>query len=257
MAGAMIAGLAKAGRNVASILVVEPLAAQRDHLSRTYGVVAVAQADARLGACNTVVWAVKPQAMHTAMQSSGGQIGDALHISIAAGLPTATLSHWLYSGRVVRAMPNTASLVGAGVTGMFGAANVSGSDREQAQSILAATGYCFWVDDEDTLDAVTALSGSGPAYVFYLLEALQAAGEALGFGREMARDLVWRTAAGAVRQAMSGEEFASLRSRVTSPRGTTEHAMRTLDEKHVNGAVQAAVRSAFERARQLSLELAP
>ncbi len=172
MATAMIAGLIRAGHPAASILVIEPNPAQREQLEATLGVRSSPQADERLSGAGVVVWAVKPQVLHEALDQARGYLGPALHLSIAAGLPLKTLGAWLQSERVVRAMPNTAALVGAGVTGMAAAAGVSDADRALAADVLAATGHCFWVESDERLNAVTAVSGSGPGYVFHFLALL-------------------------------------------------------------------------------------
>ena len=164
MASAMIAGLLRAGQHGSSILVIEPTPDRRDHLEQTFEVRTAARADAQLAAAELVVWAVKPQVLRQAIQEARMHLGTALHVSIAAGLPLETLSQWLQSQRVVRALPNTAALVGAGVTGMVAAEGVSEADRQLAAAVLAATGHCFWVESDERLDAVTAVSGSGPAY---------------------------------------------------------------------------------------------
>ncbi len=255
MASAMIAGLVRAGQDPASILVVEPMQAQREHLEQTLQVRTAACADARLSAAEVVVWAVKPQVLRLALEAARAHLGASLHLSIAAGLSLQTLSQCLQSQRVVRAMPNTASLVGAGVTGMAAAEGVSEADRQLAATVLAATGHCFWVDSDERIDAVTAVSGSGPAYVFHFLEAFQAAAEALGFDAATARDLVLRTAVGAVAQAQQGEAFGTLRARVTSPNGTTQAALDRLNTLATPQALDDAVRAAYARAVALSQEL--
>lgn len=255
MASAMIAGLLRAGQRGSSILVIEPTPDRRDHLEQTFAVRTAARADAQLAAAELVVWAVKPQVLRQAIQEARMHLGTALHVSIAAGLPLKTLSQWLQSQRVVRAMPNTAALVGAGVTGMVAAEGVSEADRQLAAAVLAATGHCFWVESDERLDAVTAVSGSGPAYVFHFLEAFQAAAEAIGFDPATARDLVLRTAAGAVEQAGLGEPFGDLRSRVTSRRGTTEAALAVLDARETPRAIVDAVRAAYARGGELSRAL--
>ena len=255
MASAMIAGLVKAGRDSESILVIEPDSAQRQHLEQNLRVRTAPGGNARLSDADVIVWAVKPQVLQQAASEARACLGSALHISIAAGLPLNTLRQWLQSERVVRAMPNTAALVGSGVTGMVAAWGVSKGDRELAAVILGATGHCFWVESDERLDAVTAVSGSGPAYVFHFLEAFQAAAQAVGFDAVTARDLVLRTAAGAVEQAKLGDPFGVLKSRVTSKRGTTEAALTVLDERAEPQALRGAVRAAYERAGELSREL--
>ena len=255
MASAMIAGLVRAGQESSSILVIEPTPARREQLEQTLEVRTAARADEQLAAAEVVVWAVKSQVLHQALAEARMHLGAALHVSIAAGVPLKTLSQWLRSQRVVRAMPNTAALVGAGVTGMIAAEGVSEADRKRAEAVLAATGHCFWVESDERLDAVTAVSGSGPAYVFHFLEAFQAAAEAVGFDPAIARELVLRTAAGAVEQAQLGEPFGTLRSRVTSRRGTTEAALAVLDARATPQAIVDAVGAAYARAGELSREL--
>lgn len=255
MASALIAGLVRGGRPVASILVVEPLASQREHLEGTLGVRTAERPDERLAGADLVVWAVKPQVLRQALDEARDHLGDALHISIVAGLSLPTLCGWLNTGRVVRAMPNTAALVGAGVTGLVAAEGISEADKARAIQVLAAAGHSFWVESDERLDAVTAVSGSGPAYVFHFLEAFQLAAEAVGFDPHAARDLVLRTAAGAVEQARLGEAFGMLRARVTSKRGTTETALAVLDERATPQALRDAVGAAYARAGELSREL--
>lgn len=255
MASAMIAGLLKAGHDSSSILVIEPMASQREYLEHNLRVMTSPCADQRLSEVDVIVWAVKPQVLEQAAFENVVHLGSALHVSIAAGLSLETLSQWLHTKRVVRAMPNTAALVGSGVTGMVAGTGVTGADRHLASQILGATGYCFWVDSDERLDAVTAVSGSGPAYVFHFLEAFQAAAEAIGFTPETARDLVLKTASGAIEQAKLGEPFGLLRSRVTSKRGTTEAALAVLDANATPLALVNAVRAAYERAGVLSREL--
>ena len=255
MASAIIAGLVRAGRDSAAILVIEPADAQRAWLENSLQVQTAATADARLASAELVVWAVKPQVMQQAVAQARPCLGSSLHVSIAAGLPLHTLSEWLGSQRVVRAMPNTAALVGAGVTGLAAAGAVSEDDRKRVEATLAATGDCFWEANDERLDAVTAVSGSGPAYVFHFLEAFQAAAEQVGFDSQTARDLVLKTMAGALEQARLGEPFNVLRERVTSKRGTTEAALQVLNAKATPEALGDAVRAAYARAAELSLEL--
>lgn len=255
MASALIAGLIRAGRAGASILVVEPMPAQRIRLEKELHVQTAAAVDERLADAELVVWAVKPQILQQALADARPHLGASLHVSIAAGIPVQALAGWLGSQRVVRAMPNTAALVGAGVTGLVAGAAVSDGDRRTAESTLAAAGHCFWVADDERLDAVTAVSGSGPAYVFHFLEAFQAAAESVGFDASTARDLVLRTALGALEQARLGDPFGLLRERVTSRRGTTEAALTVLDEERTPEAVVAAVQAAYARAGELSREL--
>jgi pyrroline-5-carboxylate reductase len=256
MAGAMIKGLLRAGTDAASIVAVDPAQQQRESLSSALGVRTAASADDSVAGAGVVVWATKPQVLRQAIDQARERFSaSTLHVSIAAGIPVQALGDWLQSQRVVRAMPNMAALVGAGVTGMVAASAVSEADRQRAAEVLAATGSCFWVENDERLDAVTAVSGSGPAYVFHFLEAFQAAAQELGFAEEIARDLVLKTAVGAIEQAKLGEPFGTLRARVTSKRGTTEAALQVFDDRAVPKAVVDAVRAAYERAGELSREL--
>jgi len=256
MATALIKGLVDAGTPRSEIVVIEPDAAQRKRLQESLGIEVWSPANERLGAAGVVVWAVKPQMLRQATLECGPHLKDALHISVAAGIRSTNLSVWLASNRVVRAMPNTSALIGAGVTGLTARPTVSKADRAKAERILSAVGYCFWVESDERLDAVTAVTGSGPAYVFHFLEGFQTAAEAIGFDESTARDLVLKTALGAVQQAQSGEAFGALRARVTSKKGTTEAAIAELDQANVHRSIAAAVSAAYDRAGQLARELA-
>lgn len=254
MATAMISGLVIDGRPGRSILVIEPSSAQCERL-REQGVEAMMQADSRLADADVVIWAVKPQDLSQAFQQARAHLGTPLHISIAAGLPIEVLSQWFESVRVVRAMPNTGALVGAGVTGMAAAEGVSCDDKVVAERILASTGYCFWVDNDERLDAVTAVSGSGPAYVFHFLAAFQRAAEERGFDPAMARQLVMKVTEGALGQADRGDDFETLQMRVTSKKGTTEAALNVLDARQTSRAIVDAVNAAYVRAGEMARTL--
>lgn len=254
MATAMITGLIKCGWPCKSLSAVEPDPAQRDYL-RTLGIEAVEQANGQVRDASVVIWAVKPQVLRQAFEDARPHLGTPLHLSIAAGLSLTTLRRWLGTDRVVRAMPNMGALIGEGVTAMAASDAVSKADRAIAERVLASTGYCFWVDSDERLDAVTAVSGSGPAYVFHFLEAFQQAAQAQGFEPAVARELVLRTAAGAIGQAKLGEGFDVLRTRVTSKRGTTEAALSVLDERGTQQAMHDAVNAAFVRAGELARAL--
>lgn len=256
MATALISGLIKAGMPAKAILVLEPGAGQQERLRSSLGVDTLGVPGSRLADAQVVLWAVKPQVLRQAAQQVKAHLRSPLHISIAAGIRCTDLSSWLGSDRVIRAMPNTSALIGAGVTGLAASPGASEMDRQSAQRILAATGHCFWVENDERIDAVTAVSGSGPAYVFHFLEAFQAAAQALGFDEATARELVLRTAAGAVQQAQSGDGFGVLRERVTSKRGTTEAALARLDLARTSDALRDAVEAAYARSAALSSELA-
>jgi pyrroline-5-carboxylate reductase len=179
-----------------------------------------------------------------------------LVISIAAGIPAATLGNWLgKSIAIVRTMPNTPAMVQSGATALYANANVSEDQRSTAESILRAVGIAIWVEDEAQMDAVTALSGSGPAYFFLFMEALQAAGQELGLPESTAQLLALQTAFGAAKMALeSNEDAATLRRQVTSPGGTTEYAIRTFQEGGLEALVSKALLAAADRSRELAAE---
>ena len=245
MAQALIGGLLAEGLAATMIRVAEPVAELRELLGlRGVGVYATA-AEAILGA-DVVVLAVKPQIIQTVLAEIAPQVGGKLVISIAAGVSVATLTQGLAGhGRIVRAMPNTPALVQSGATGLYAPASLSQADRVLAGTILAAAGLVLWVEDEALMHAVTAVSGSGPAYFFYLMESMIAAGVAQGLDERTARALTLQTALGAAQMAIISEESpARLRQNVTSPNGTTAAAIDHLDQhavrEHIVGALQAA-----------------
>jgi pyrroline-5-carboxylate reductase len=261
MATALIAGMTKRGFAAADIQVIDIGAETLARLETRFGVRAAESADAGALACDALVLAVKPQQMKAALAPLAGRLSGQLVISIAAGLRTADLGRWLggaagaYS-RLVRCMPNTPALIGAGVTGLFADPSVDAAGREAAERILAAVGNTLWVDTEVKLDAVTAISGSGPAYVFHFIEALEAAGRALGFDEAAARRLAIDTALGAAKLAAGSEDSpAVLRERVTSKGGTTAAALSSLAAAGWHDALVAAVKAAEARGRALGDEL--
>lgn len=253
MATALIGGLLRAGVSAPSIVVIEPDPPQQERLRESLGVRTMSGADNTLRQADVVVWAVKPQVLSRAAEDIRPLLAAPLHISIVAGVPIPALARMVGSERVIRVMPNTPALVGAGVTGMLAASQVKDSDRQVAEQLLGPTGYTFWVDSDERIDAVTAVSGSGPAYVFYFLETLQQAAEKLGFPEVQARELVLRTAAGALQQALSDHTpLATLRERVTSKGGTTQAALEVLTEHQFSAVVSQAVNGAYARAQELS-----
>jgi len=255
MARGLIGGLWAQGRPPASIRVAEPVDALRDALARDFGVRVFARAaDAAQGA-STWLLAVKPQVMHAVCDElAGAAAADPLVVSIAAGITSAQLDRWLGGGRaVVRAMPNTPSLIGQGVTGLFATAAVTPGQRADAEALLRAGGPTAWIDDEALMDAVTAVSGSGPAYVFLLAEAMQAAAERQGLPAATATLLVQQTLAGAAAMLVqAGEPASVLRARVTSPNGTTQAAIETLQAGGFEALVDRAIERATQRGRELS-----
>ena len=252
MASALIGGLLKQGWPPASIAAVEIDTQARARLEREFGVRTGADAGAAAGS-DCIVLAVKPQQLREVARALKGAARDALVITIAAGVRASDLARWLGGHtRLVRAMPNTPALVLAGMTGLYAAAGVGPEDRERAETILGAAGRTVWVQDEAEIDAVTAVSGSGPAYVFYFIEALQQAAAELGFEPGTARELALQTFAGAVKLASeSPDDVATLRAKVTSKGGTTERAIAQLDTDGVKAAIVRAARAAAERSREL------
>jgi pyrroline-5-carboxylate reductase len=202
-----------------------------------------------------VVWAVKPQVFAEAAAPVRAHAGGALHLSVAAGIRSDSIARWLGTERIVRAMPNTPALVGLGMTGLFARDAVGAADRAQVEQVIATTGAALWVAQEAQLDAVTALSGSGPAYVFYFLEAMVQAGTAMGLSAAQAQQLAMGTFAGATELARrSDEPLATLRQRVTSKGGTTYAAITAMQEAGVGASFERAMQAAEQRARELGDE---
>lgn len=253
MANALIGGLLNTGFAAADIAVIELGAEARSRLERSYGVRCYGAPDAAALDCDALLLAVKPQQMREACASLVPHLAQQLVISIAAGLRLADLARWLGGhDKLVRTMPNTPALIGAGVTGLYALPTVSEAERIGAERILQAVGSTLWVTDEAQMDAITAVSGSGPAYAFLFIEALQQAAAELGFTPEQARQLSIETALGATRLAAQSEEPASvLRERVTSKGGTTEAALRTMSERGVKDGIVAGILAANARGREL------
>jgi pyrroline-5-carboxylate reductase len=258
MASALIGGLLTAGCEPASLIVVEPVEAQRAALAQRFGLQPLAAADARLAEAGTVVWAVKPQLFAEAAAPCAPHVAQALQLSVMAGIRSETLVQATGSPAVVRAMPNTPALIGQGIAGLYARPAVSAAARAEVESILAPTGQWLWVDDERALDAVTALSGSGPAYVFYFIEAMVQAGAEMGLTTEQARQLAQATFAGAAALAMQSPlSPTALREQVTSKGGTTHAAITTLDAEGVKAAFVRALHAARDRAEELGRPAPP
>lgn len=253
MANALIGGLLKQGFPAADLRVVEPLAENRERLAGAFGVACLPAADASVLESDVLVLSVKPQQMREALAPIAGKLHNQLVISIAAGTRLANISHWLGGHpKVVRTMPNTPALIGAGITGLFADQSVDAEGRLRAERVLGAVGKTLWVADEALMDAVTAVSGSGPAYVFYFIESLRDAALALGFSEEQARLLAIETVVGAAAlAAASREDVSVLRQRVTSRGGTTEAALNSLNADDFKAAILRAVRAADARGREL------
>lgn len=257
MAGALIGGLLAKGYERSAISVIEVSPAARERLAAQHGVRASTAPDAGTLEADTLVLAVKPQDMKAALASLAGSVHGKLVISIAAGVRVAALSRWLDGHRkLVRCMPNTPALVGAGITGLYAAADTTPEERQRAGQILGAVGEVVWVEDERLLDPVTAVSGSGPAYVFWFIEQLAASGEALGLPREAALKLALHTVLGAAKLAAASDEPpATLRRNVTSKGGTTEAALKVFDEERLAERLGRALQAASRRGEELGDEL--
>lgn len=257
MATALIGGLLGKEARADDITVVEISEAARMRLQQRFGVRCHAAPDGEALAGDVLVLAVKPQQMREVCALLKGHVREQLIISIAAGLHLADISGWLGGYRhLVRAMPNTPALIGAGMSGLFALPEVPEAGRQMAERILQAAGSTLWVADEAQLDAVTAISGSGPAYVFLLIEAMQAAAGELGFTSAQARQLALKTVLGAAQlAAQSGDDAAVLRERVTSKGGTTEAALKVMEARGVKAGIIAGAQAACAQSRVLGEQL--
>ncbi len=252
MASAIIGGLLKQGTLASQIQVVEPFAEQRAKLTQQFGVAVHEAPGAALEQAGLVVWAVKPQTFREAAGQSRAHTAKALHLSVAAGIRSDSIAQWLGTERIVRAMPNTPALVGKGMTALFARPAVSTDDRLAVEGVIQPTGDFLWLDSETQLDAVTALSGSGPAYVFYFLEAMIDAGMGMGLSREKAHQLAVGTFVGASALAQASSDPPEvLRARVTSKGGTTYAALTSMEQD----GMKLHFMQALEAARQRAVEL--
>ncbi len=256
MAKALIGGLIKRGYAPSKIRVVEIDEQRCAHLHEEFAVRAMTDMSEAVARSEIVVLAVKPQQLREVCAQLTPLLNNPLVISVAAGIRAQDISRWLGTQNVVRCMPNTPALIRHGVTGLYAMPAVQERERERAEAILEAVGSTLWVAEEDQLDAVTAISGSGPAYVFYFIEAMQQAAVELGLDDLQARQLVLDTFIGASKLADSSEEeVAILRARVTSKNGTTERALLSMDANHVKQHIIAAARAAAARSKELGDEL--
>jgi len=253
MAGALIGGLIQRGHPPARIVACDPDSDKLEALRQQHGIRSSNDNSAAAREADIVVLAVKPQVMKAVCQGLLLESHRPLFISIAAGLREADIDRWLGGGQaLVRCMPNTPALLGLGASGLHANDRVTAAQRRQAQAVLDAVGITVWVDAEAQLDAVTAVSGSGPAYFFLFIEALQNAGEAIGLDAETAARLARQTAVGAAQMALDHDDVAALRRQVTSPGGTTEQAIGVFLEQDLPGIVERAVRAASDRAAELA-----
>lgn len=256
MASALISGLLQQSYSAKQLHVVEINAENCEKIKHAFGVSALPDlADGVIGS-DVIVLSVKPQQLFELTQKLVPLLNDQLIVSIAAGIRATDIMRWLGGyQRVVRAMPNTPSLVRSGVAGLYAISSVSEQDRKNAESILAAVGSTLWVEEEEMLHAVTAISGSGPAYVFYFIEAMQQAGIELGLTPAQARQLSEETFAGASKLAsISDEDVATLRARVTSKGGTTEQAVLAMEKNEIKCKIIDAIHAASERSHEMSDE---
>jgi pyrroline-5-carboxylate reductase len=256
MAGALIGGLLERGAVAQHLRVADPLESARATLAARYGVTVSDAPDGALGRCDVVVMAVKPKQVRSASAALAAHLGAGVVVSIAAGIRTVDLARWLPAGcPIVRAMPNTPALIGAGVSGLYAPPGVSSAQRAVAEVLLGAVGSVIWFDTESLLDVVTAVSGSGPAYFFYFMEALEQSAVRHGIDPAAARQLAQSTCAGAAALAMQTQDpLEVLRERVTSKGGTTFAALERLRADRVAAAIDAAVTAAVVRSRELGEE---
>jgi pyrroline-5-carboxylate reductase len=259
MASALIAGLVGKLAAGPDVLVVDPNAEALQRLNGRYGVQVAPTIGAAVAACELVVLAVKPQQMRDVATALRAVLGQArpLVLSIAAGIRGTDLARWLGGyDAIVRSMPNTPALIGMGITGMVAMPGVSDTQKAAADSVMRAVGQTVWLDDEAQIDPVTAVSGSGPAYVFYFIEAMQQAALELGLSAQQGRELALATFTGAAQlAAQSDESVEVLRQRVTSKGGTTHAAITSMEQAGVKQAIVDAVKAAAARGRELGEEL--
>ena len=255
MASAIIGGLIAQGVTPAQILVVEPWEEARVNLKKNFGIDALPEAGEALAKAQLVVWAVKPQTFKEAAAVAAQFTRSAVHLSIAAGITSESIAAWLATDRIVRGMPNTPALVGKGITGLFARAAVTTDEKLLIERVISTTGQFVWVKTENDLDAVTALSGSGPAYVFLFLEAMTKAGEDMGLPAAQAYQLAVATFQGASELAARSDESAEvLRQRVTSKGGTTHAAITHMQATHIPEHFADALKAAQKRAQELATE---
>lgn len=255
MASAILGGLINQGVPQDSLVVIDPSNEACLKIKHAFDVGSEVSPGPFLSDFHLVVWAVKPQFFHMAALEAAPFVKQALHFSVAAGIRTDSIANWIDSHRVVRAMPNTPALIGKGITALFACAAVSDIDRHLINEVMQTTGSLIWLDKEDQLDAVTALSGSGPAYVFYFLEAMTEAGISLGLTRSQAYQLSIETFIGSAELAKSSSETPELlRGRVTSKGGTTFSALNHMEDKEIKVNFIKAIQAAANRAQELGKE---
>ncbi len=256
MAKALIGGLIKRGYSPSKMHVVELSKDKCAELHNEFGVRATTELSEAVAHGETLILAVKPQQLQEIAVQLAPILDEQLVLSIAAGIRTQDMARWIGTQNIVRCMPNTPALIRSGVTALYATPAVKPEQCHRAESILGAVGSTLWVEDEEMLDAVTAISGSGPAYVFYFIEAMQQGAYELGLDEAQARQLVLDTFLGASKLAESSQEdIAVLRERVTSRKGTTERALLSMEKDRVKANIVAAIHAAATRSRELGDEL--
>lgn len=259
MAQSLIGGLLASGYSQAHILATDPTATQRDQITQTFGIHCFADNNEAISKADIVVLAVKPQILSSVCKDiqASVQAKSCMVISVAAGIRSQDINRWLGGGvSIVRTMPNTPALIQTGATGLFANPFVSTEQRSQAEHILRAAGITIWVENEQQLDVVTALSGSGPAYYFLFMEAMEEAAQKMGLDAKTAHLLTMQTALGSAKMVMeSQQDCATLRKNVTSPNGTTESAIKKFEESNLRQTVENAMLCAQNRAKELADEL--
>ena len=257
MAASLIGGLRAKGLDAAQIRASDPGEETRARVSAEHGIETFADNAQAFDGSDVVVLAVKPQAMKAVCEAIRPSLKpEQLVVSIAAGITCASMNNWLGAQPIVRCMPNTPALLRQGVSGLFATAQVTAEQRQQAQELLSAVGIALWLDEEQQLDAVTAVSGSGPAYFFLLIEAMTAAGVKLGLPADIAAQLTLQTALGAAHMAVSSDvDAAELRRRVTSPAGTTEAAIKSFQAGGFEALVEKALGAAAHRSAEMAEQL--
>ncbi|MCW1246994.1 pyrroline-5-carboxylate reductase [Pseudomonas sp. SAICEU22] len=257
MAASLIGGLRAKGLDASMIRASDPGEETRKRVSAEHGIETFADNAQAIDGVDVIVLAVKPQAMKTVCEALRPNLQPhQLVVSIAAGITCASMNNWLGAQPIVRCMPNTPALLRQGVSGLYATGQVSAAQRQQAEELLSAVGLALWLETEQQLDAVTAVSGSGPAYFFLLIEAMTAAGEKLGLPRETAAQLTLQTALGAAHMAVSSDvDAAELRRRVTSPAGTTEAAIKSFQAGGFEALVEKALGAAAHRSAEMAEQL--
>ncbi|MFZ6675974.1 pyrroline-5-carboxylate reductase [Undibacterium sp. Xuan67W] len=255
MATALIGGLLPEVTAPEYVHVVDPYQESLDKLAKQFGVSTALQIDTSIEKADIIVLSVKPQQLRQVAEALVPYVSAQLILSIAAGIRSVDIARWLGYHKIVRSMPNTPALIGKGVTGLYATSSVSPEQREAADHIMQAVGSTVWLDDESLIDAVTAVSGSGPAYVFYFIEAMQQAALELGLPAEQAMQLAMATFDGATQLALkSTDSVAVLREKVTSKGGTTYAALSSMEAHGVKTAIMQAVKAAAARGKELGDE---